>query len=306
MGAQTPALIGIDWGTSNFRAFLLDAAGNVVARRAGPHGIMTVSDGKFGPVLAAGIGEWLADGKLPILMSGMIGSRQGWVEAPYAATPAGLADLASALAPVPFDAARACIVPGLVTKHDDRHDVIRGEETQIFGVLAHLGVEHARFLLPGTHSKWVVVERGKVVRFATYMTGEIFAAARDHTILGRLMCDSKRCDAAFAKGVTLGASPGGPGALLSRLFAVRTAGLFSTLQAEELSDYLSGLLIGAEIADAVSGDRQAVGVVAFESLAERYRAAADILGIRADVVPADCIAAGYVAIARAAGLIGGA
>ncbi len=301
---RSPALIGVDWGTSNFRAFLLDATGKILDRRAGAHGIMTVSDGKFAPVLAAGIGEWLADGVLPILMSGMIGSRQGWVEAPYAATPAGLADLASALAPVPFDAAKVSIVPGLVTEHDARHDVIRGEETQIFGALAHLGAEDARFLLPGTHSKWVTVEQGKVVRFATYMTGEIFAAARDHTILGRLMHDSQKSDAAFARGAALGAAPGGPGALLSRLFAVRTAGLFSTLQGEELSDYLSGLLIGAEVADAVSGDRQAVGVVAFESLAERYRAAADILGIRAEIVPPDCIVAGYVAIARAAGLMG--
>jgi 2-dehydro-3-deoxygalactonokinase len=300
------ALIGVDWGTSNFRAFLLDSAGTILDRRAGPNGIMTVTDGKFGLVLTARIGEWLADGALPILMSGMIGSRQGWVEAPYVSTPAGLADLAASLAPVPFDAADVRIVPGLRTEHDTRSDVIRGEETQVFGALAVLGVDGGRFLLPGTHSKWVVVEQGKVVRFATYMTGEIFAAACDHTILGRLMHDSRRRDEAFTKGVALGAWPGTPGALLSRLFAVRTAGLFSTLQAEELSDYLSGLLIGAEMADAVTADRHAIGIVASESLAERYHAAADILGVGASVVPSDCIAAGYVAIAGAAGLIGAA
>jgi 2-dehydro-3-deoxygalactonokinase len=300
------ALIGVDWGTSNFRAFLLDRTGAILDRRGGPHGIMTVTDGKFGLVLTARIGEWLADGALPILMSGMIGSRQGWVEAPYVATPAGLSDLAPSLAPVPFEAADVRIVPGLRTEHDTRSDVIRGEETQVFGALAHLGVDGGRFLLPGTHSKWVVVEQGKIVRFATYMTGEIFAAARDHTILGRLMHDSTRSDEAFAKGVALGAWPGAPGALLSRLFAVRTAGLFSTLQAEELSDYLSGLLIGAEMADAVTADRHTVGIVASESLAERYHAAADILGVRADVVPSDCVAGGYLAVARAAGLIGAA
>ncbi len=297
------ALIGIDWGTSNLRAFLLDSEGHILDRRAGAHGIMTVSDGRFGPVLAARIGEWLAEGALPILMSGMIGSRQGWVEAPYALTPAGLSDLASGLAPVPFDAATVRIVPGLKTEHEGRADVIRGEETQIFGALAKLGVAEGRFLLPGTHSKWVVVEHGKVVRFATYMTGEVFAAARDHTILGRQMHDSKKSDAAFAKGVTLGAAPGGPGALLSRLFAVRTAGLFSTLQADELSDYLSGLLIGAEMADAATSDRHPVGIVASELLAERYRTAAGILGIRAEVIPSDYIVAGYVAIARSAGLV---
>jgi 2-dehydro-3-deoxygalactonokinase len=136
------------------------------------------------------------------------------------------------------------------------------------------------------------------------MTGEIFAAARDHTILGRLMHDSRPSDAAFAKGVALGAWPGAPGALLSRLFAVRTAGLFADLQAEELSDYLSGLLIGAEMADAVTADRHPVGIIASEPLADRYHAAADILGVRADIVSSDCIAMGYVAIARAAGLIG--
>ena len=105
-------LIGVDWGTSNFRAFLLDAAGAILDRRSGPHGILTVADGDFAQVLAAQIGDWLGDGRLPILMSGMIGSRQGWVEAPYVATPAGIGDLAAALARVPFDAAEVRIVPG--------------------------------------------------------------------------------------------------------------------------------------------------------------------------------------------------
>ena len=86
---SSAALIGVDWGTSNFRAFLLDSSGKILDRRAGPHGIMTVEDQKFGDVLSAQIGNWLADEKLPVLMSGMIGSRQGWVEAPYVATPAG-------------------------------------------------------------------------------------------------------------------------------------------------------------------------------------------------------------------------
>jgi len=296
------ALIGVDWGTSNFRAFLLDAAGTILDRRAGPHGILTVADGKFGRVLTARIGEWLADGRLPILMSGMIGSRQGWVEAPYAATPAGLSDLASALTPVPFEAADVLIVPGLRTEHDKRSDVIRGEETQIFGALARLGLDHGRFLLPGTHSKWARVEGGKVVSFATYMTGEIFAAAREHTILGRLMQEGAS-ETAFAQGVALGASPGGPGALLSRLFATRTAGLFGTLEAEALSDYLSGMLIGAEIADATAADSRPVNIIASHALSERYRTAAKALGVAADELSSDCIADGYVAIAKMAGLV---
>ena len=302
--AEPPALIGVDWGTSNFRAFLLDAAGAILDRRAGPHGIMTVSEGKFGPVLATRIGEWLADGPLPVLMSGMIGSRQGWVEAPYVATPAGLSDLAASLAAVPFEAARVRIVPGLRTEHDSRSDVIRGEETQIFRC-ARDTWRRRRALSPARNALQMGGGRKR--------EGGAFRDLHDRRDFRRHPrpydprppdAGFAESDAAFAKGVALGAWPGSPGALLSRLFAVRTAGLFSELQAEELSDYLSGLLIGAEMADASDRGSRPVGIVASNALAERYHAAADMLGMRADIVPSDCIAAGYVAIARAAGLIG--
>jgi len=298
-----PALIGIDWGTSNFRAFLLGASGDVIDRRAGPHGIMTVSDGMFGHVLAARVGDWLSDGRLPILMSGMIGSRQGWVEAPYVVTPVDIGDLAAGLARVPFEATDVRIVPGLKTTEGGKHDVIRGEETQIFGALARLGIDSGRFLLPGTHSKWATVEASRVSGFATYMTGEIFSAAREHTILGRLMQEGSASGSGFLRGVADGAAPGAPGALLHRLFGVRTAGLFGDIAGVDLADYLSGLLIGAEIADRSALDRQPVNIIASDALAERYRTAASSLGMGAEIVPSDCIVDGYVAIARMAGLV---
>ena len=254
-------------------------------------------------MLATRVGEWLSEGRLPILMSGMIGSRQGWVEAPYVATPAGIGDLAAALARVPFEAADVHIVAGLTTKRNGVHDVIRGEETQVFGALVRLGIDSGRFLLPGTHSKWVAVDGGRVTAFATYMTGEIFAAARDHTILGRLMQDGTPTGDAFLRGVGDGARPGNPGALLNRLFAVRTAGLFGEIAGPDLADYLSGLLIGAEVADQRTNDMRLVHIIASDALAERYRAAAAASGIHAEVVASDCIADGYVAIARMAGLI---
>ncbi len=300
---SAPALIGVDWGTSNFRAFLLDAAGKILERRAGPHGIMTVADGKFGQVLAARVGEWIGEGRVPILMSGMIGSRQGWVEAPYVATPAGIGDLAAALARVPFEAADVHIVAGLKTADGGAHDVLRGEETQVFGALAGLGLESGRFLLPGTHSKWVNVEAGRTTGFATYMTGEIFSAAREHTILGRLMQEGTPGTGAFLQGVGDGAKPGNPGALLHRLFAVRTAGLFGDIAGPDLADYLSGLLIGAEISDQTTRDHRPVHIIASDTLAERYRAAAGALGLDAKIVASDCIADGYGAVARMAGLI---
>jgi 2-dehydro-3-deoxygalactonokinase len=296
------SLIGVDWGTSNFRAFLLDAAGKVLDRRSGPHGIMAVKDGRFAEVLSAQVGEWLSAKKLPVLMSGMIGSRQGWVEAPYVATPAGLGDLAAALARVPFDAAEVRIVAGLTTTRSNVHDVIRGEETQVFGALERLRIDRGSFLLPGTHSKWVTVERGRVTAFATYMTGEIFAAARDHTILGRLMQPGGADESAFLRGVKLGAAPGGAGALLNRLFSVRTAGLFGDIAGKALAEYLSGLLIGAEIADQPGG-AEPIHIIASDALAERYSTAAKALGIGTDVIDSDCIADGYVAIARMAGLV---
>ncbi len=301
------SLIGVDWGTSNFRAFLLDPSGDILDRRSGPHGILSVTDGRFAPRLAAGIGEWLADRKSPVLMSGMIGSRQGWVEAPYVETPAGIGDLAEALAPVSFDATEVRIVAGLKTDSAAMTDVIRGEETQVFGALALLGQTEGRFLLPGTHSKWVAVEGGKIVGFTTYMTGEVYAAMRGHTILGRLMRDTESeepDEAAFLRGVEDGARPGAQGALLNRLFGVRTAGLFDRLTPAAAPDYLSGLLIGAEVADQATRDKGSVRIIAAHALAGRYRKAAAALGLVAETVPPDSIAAGYVAIARMAGLIG--
>jgi len=298
---MTAVLIGVDWGTSAFRAFLLDAAGAILDRRSGPHGIMTVKGGDFAGVLAEQIGGWLREARVPVLMSGMIGSRQGWLEAPYLTCPAGLLDLAAGLVRVPFEDAQVRLVPGLEVAGAAMRDVLRGEETQVFGALARLGTDSGRFLLPGTHSKWVLAEAGQIASFATYMTGEIFAAARGHTILGRLMQEGGGGDAVFLRGVREGAAAGTPGSLLNRLFGVRTAGLFGEIAAADLPDYLSGLLIGAEIGDA---GRQTgpVHIIASDALAERYRAAAAELGIGAEIVPSECIVEGYLAIARLAGL----
>ena len=296
-----PALVAVDWGSSSFRAWRLDAAGAVLDRRAGPHGILTVAEAAFGTVLQGQVRDWL-DGA-PVLMSGMIGSRQGWLEAPYVTCPAQVADLAAGLTRVPFDPAAVFIVPGAETATATMRDVMRGEETQIVGALARLGIERGRFLLPGTHSKWVSVEGGRITGFATYMTGEIFAACRNHTILGRLMGEGAASGAAFLRGVKEGARSGGPGALLHRLFGVRTAGLFGEIAGADLPDYLSGLLIGAEISDAAPGSSAPIHIIAADALAERYRRAASGLGILTEAVPSECVLDGHLAIARLARLL---
>jgi 2-dehydro-3-deoxygalactonokinase len=310
---RQPALIAVDWGTSALRAALVARDGTLLAERSGGPGILAVAANGFGAALGAFVQSWRDQhGHLPILLSGMIGSRQGWVEVPYLACPADVGLLAKAL--LPHDAGAlgtVHIAPGLaVDPPNAAPDVMRGEETQIAGALHAASAREGLFVLPGTHSKWVNVSNGRIEGFATYMTGEVFAALRQHTILGRLMPDeSGRLDTfAFRRGVEASAAEGPPGALLHRVFATRTLGLFDRLPAASLSSYLSGLLIGSEMSAACAGEglQRAFTIVgSAPALTEHYRTAASILDLEARVAPADCAARGAFVIACAAGLIAG-
>ena len=263
------ALIGLDWGTSNCRAFRIARDGAVLETRAGALGILAVKDGNFAAAYEALVGDWLKAHEAPVLMCGMIGSRQGWVEAPYVELPADAEQLARALARVPNFA--AAIVPGLVGPAlAGGRDVIRGEETQIVGALDPKTPD-ALYCLPGTHSKWVKVEGGRIVRFATFMTGEVYGVLRQHSILGRLMDGEEHDGAAFDIGIARGGNDGG---LLHQLFTVRTDGLFDRQQPSALSSCLSGLLIGHELREALKAfPAQYVVLVGAAALAERYRVA---------------------------------
>jgi 2-dehydro-3-deoxygalactonokinase len=272
MTAEPTALIGLDWGTSNCRAFRIARDGAVLETRTSVKGILAVERGDFAGAFAALVGDWLAERPAPVLMSGMIGSRQGWVEAPYVELPASGAQIAAALAPVPVEAQTVRIVPGLVGPAlAGGRDVMRGEETQIIGALDAVDEVSAVLCLPGTHSKWVTVEGGRIVRFATFMTGEVFGVLRQHSILGRLMTDDAHDDAAFDAGIERGRHDGG---LLHQLFAVRTEGLFAAMPAGGLSSFLSGLLIGHEVRaahEAFGASR--VVLVGAPALTQRYSAA---------------------------------
>jgi 2-dehydro-3-deoxygalactonokinase len=300
-------LIGVDWGTTSFRAVLFGPDGRILERRAGPHGILSVRGGAFAPVLEAEIGDWTeAHAHAPIIASGMITSRQGWVETPYLACPAGARELAGALTAHAEDGRMVHFVTGLsIRRADGVPDVMRGEETQIVGQLA-AEPDLRLAVMPGTHSKWVRVEDGRIVWFQTFMTGEVFAALRDHTILGRLMEAGPDDDAAFRRGLRDGAREGSAGALLGRLFAVRTLGLFGDLAASALASYLSGLLIGAEIAEALAASgagTPGLSIIGEAGLAERYRTACVELGLSAHLAAPDAAASGQFAIARDAGLL---
>lgn len=243
---STPTAILVDWGTTNFRAWLVDADGNAIERCEVLAGIMQVPADGFAKALDAHVGKWRAAYPgLPVLMSGMVGSKQGWAEAPYAPCPAGIDELAQAVMPVPGEGG-IHIVPGICYQAPDgRHDVMRGEEVQIFGSLAQGEEGRQVFCLPGTHSKWAAVQGGRVVWFATAMTGEVWAVMSEHSILGRLMEGGGLDDMdAFHQGVTLSGEPGG---LLNHLFSVRAEGLFGAIPAGGLHSYLSGILIGHEV-----------------------------------------------------------
>jgi 2-dehydro-3-deoxygalactonokinase len=244
---------------------------------------------------------------VPLIASGMIGSRQGWVEAPYCECPAGFDAIAAALSRVP--GTRLVIVPGLMCRDTDGvPDVIRGEETQVFGALSERIGARQVVVLPGTHSKWVVAGPDGVESFATFMTGELYAVLREHSILGRLAVSGVD-DAAFDRGVRHSLRQGA--ALTHDLFSARTLALTESLAPTGVADYLSGLLLGAEIAAAGAWlaaqrlDRAAVMLLGDGALLVRYRRALALAEIDSVPGPPDAAARGLWRIARHAGMLTG-
>ena len=287
-------MIAIDWGTTSFRAYRLDKAGRIVDTRLAPAGILAVENGKFADALEQQAGEWITAGETQVVMSGMIGSRQGWLEVPYAACPAGLDEIAAGMRKVAWDRGEVWIAPG-VTCRDEAGvpDVIRGEETQILGSLDRLGAGRHTLCLPGTHSKWVEVENGRITQFSTHMTGEAFAVFKAHSILGRMMKDGVTDQNAFADGVRRSADAGG---LLHHLFGVRSRALFGELPDTASASYLSGLLIGHEIRTARRGGGT-VHLLCTPQLAEVYRLALDAVGMESSTLDATAVTHGLFRLA---------
>jgi len=251
MTAGNPQGLLVDWGTSNARAWTVAEDGSVIASAQSSGGIGRIADGNFSAAFKD-LTEQLTPTPLPTLMSGMIGSRQGWIEAPYLTCPVSLSDLAQQLIPVP-DAPYIRIVPGVhLQTSKGRNDVMRGEEVQIAGVIELVSsTEEQLICLPGTHRKWAWVKKGVLTDFATSMTGEVFAAMSNHTILGALLPNdggaaSDITSAGFETGLVRSGESGG---LLHHLFGVRAEGLFDAVAADDLRGYLSGILIGHEVRD---------------------------------------------------------
>ncbi len=238
-------MIAVDWGSSSLRAYRLDAAGGIIEQKRSDRGVLAC-DGDFAAVLAALISVW-DDGD--IVLCGMVGSRDGWIEQPYQDCPAGIEELAAAMTPVQvpeFPERRLWFVPGLACRSSTVPDVMRGEESQACALLDLLRQGTHVLCFPGTHSKWITVQDGRIASIATAMTGETYAVMRRHTVLAKLMGeDDARFDAyAFDAGLRRSADAGG---LLHHLFGVRTLGLFGRFSEAALPSYLSGLLIGHEV-----------------------------------------------------------
>lgn len=290
-------LLAVDWGSSALRGALLSPQGQALQERAFEQGVLSVPPDGFARVFEERFGDWMTPGTL-CLMSGMVGSRQGWREAPYCPCPAAFADLRAGL--LWLQPGRLAIVPGLMkaASADAPPDLLRGEETQVWGALRLLQRQSARVVHPGTHSKWVQVQEGRIIGFSTWMTGEFYALLRHRSILARSLPaeDPATSDtAAFEAG--LRRAWAGPG-LLHHAFGVRSLALTDTLPAPALPSYLSGLLIGEELRAQDLRPGQEVVLVGARRLTALYGQALALRGVSSRVVGEAATWAGLHALAE--------
>ena len=297
-------LIVVDWGTSNFRAFLVDAAsGRTLDTRRSSSGLRALAREEFPHYCAAQVSDWRADGAgegsepVPIYLAGMVGSQRGWFEAPQLELPVAAAELADRVIAAPgLD--HTWIVPGVKQVTSTHVDVMRGEEVQAFGALALAGVDSADCCLPGTHSKWARLEQGRLTDFTTLMTGELYHAVRFHTLPGEPARDEAAFDAAaFQLGLSRAGHAGG---VLHALFEGRSRHLYAGLAAEQVGSFLSGVLIGEEV-HAMRAARPAlerVLLVGAENLRQSYTQSLEQVGLSVVAIDSDAATiAGVLAIA---------
>ena len=292
------AFVAVDWGTSSLRGALIAANGQVIEERPFARGIMTVAPGGFPAVFEECFGDWLPKSNGLCLVSGMAGSRQGWMEAPYCACPAGFEEVAGKLAwidPAPTGW-RIAMVPGLSCEDASVPDVMRGEEVQIFGAMRITGLRDGSFVLPGTHSKWATVRDGRITGFKTFMTGEFYALLSQHSILSKTVAaDAPFDEAAFAQGL---AHSQGDAGLLHHAFSARTLSLFGRMEAAPLASYLSGLVIGEELRANGKSARGDVVLIGSANLTRRYGQAITLQGGKHRALGSEATWAGLAALAE--------
>jgi 2-dehydro-3-deoxygalactonokinase len=276
-----PFCAAVDWGTSSFRLWLLSKDGAVLAERRSDEGMMRAAGAGFDAVLERHLAGLGVAETLPVIICGMAGARQGWREAGYLDTPADVADIIRNALVVDGYARDVRILPGIAQRETSVPDVMRGEETQLLGLVAD-GVRSGLVCMPGTHSKWVTLGGSKVEGFSTYMTGELFDVLSRHSILSAAMGGASEIapdDAAFLEAVKLGFAR--PSSLSNLLFHVRSAQLLGFKPASDGAARLSGLLIGHELANAMAHRAaiEEVVLVASGGLGALYRAGLEGEGV---------------------------
>ena len=289
---MTSRYIAIDWGSTNLRAWLYQGEQCLESRQS-EAGVTRLNGKSPEAVLAEVTQDW-RDGATPVVMAGMVGSNVGWKVAPYLPVPAHFAAIGEQLTSVDDN---VWIIPGLCVSRDDNHNVMRGEETQLLGARALS--PSSVYVMPGTHCKWVQTDAGQIHDFRTVMTGELHHLLIKHSLVGAGLPEQVPSPEAFAAGLERGiASP----AVLPQLFEVRASHVLGNLPREEVSEFLSGLLIGAEVAslaDAFAG-QQTITLVAGSSLTSRYRQAFRAVGRDVAAVEGDtAFQAGIRSIAHA-------
>lgn len=296
-----PAWIAVDWGTSNLRVWAMGPDGPM-EERTSPEGMGKLARDAFEQALLRLIEPWIAQATSPVLViaCGMVGSRQGWQEAPYRAVPCTPV-AAGDLMPVRTHDPRLnlMIAPGLMQAKPA--DVMRGEETQIAGALALRPNFDGVICLPGTHSKWAHISAGEVVSFQTYLTGEMFALLSEQSVLRHGMAQGGWSETAFDEGLSEALSR--PEKIAARLFALRAEGLIGTLTAADARSRLSGLLIGIELASAKPyWLGQEVLLIGAEGLAASYARALSLQGVSCKTL--DATACTLAGLAAASGTLG--
>ncbi|AOW93012.1 2-keto-3-deoxy-galactonokinase [Rhodococcus sp. WMMA185] len=317
-GTSPPRLIALDWGTSSLRAWLLGDDGRILAVRRREFGVLGVTGDDPGSpardyeiAFDLACGNWLdANPDLPAIACGMVGSAQGWREACYLTIPTDLDIGAADLTVVPHSRGVVHLVPGLrvasATGRAVAGDVMRGEETQIIGVLGLLPpTEHpVTIVLPGTHSKWTRVEDHKIASFVTSMTGEVYGLMMKHSILGRTAAAGIRDDAAFERGLAAGGSLPSHG-LLAELFGARVLVLDGLLDPASVPDYVSGVIIGDEIRHLLPeyAPDNRILLCGNTDLCRRYAQGLRPHGVVTETVAEEAAAAGLWHVAVTAGLV---
>ena len=288
----TEGFIAVDWGTTNRRAYRIDASGRCADQFEDDEGVLSVPEHGF-PAAVREIRVRLGDA--PMLLAGMVGSNRGWKEVPYVSAPAGIDDLAAALV---WPGEREAIVPGVSYIKNDRADVMRGEEVQLLGgVAAGLVDPDGLVCHPGTHNKWVTLRGGKISEFRTVMTGELFSLLKQHSILSDVLQGAVEPNQVFKDAVRCAIFNE---SLPAELFSVRARVLLGLAKKDDAASYTSGLLIGTDVRIGLSNPTSAqVTIIGRPDLARLYASAIKETGRSAlELEGEQCFLAGVQEIAK--------